>query len=194
MFFRWEYPYRLSLAGQHILLKFHTISAVRVGDGDTGHFEMMAKTIVKPDAPVFIAKNRRVKRHTGPGSGFQPPPAGFPDSAVVFIFPRRTVADRDGNIILGSERIVEVESTVTSPDNIGSLKGFEIFAGIIRVLILAVYGAFVPPVCNIIQRGGPADVIFKAIMIPARTVMGTEDVHPFPQNPGFAVRDVFIAG
>ena len=185
----------LSLDGEHIPLQLHHRATVvfqlfEAGDGGGGGG---VKPGVQPDPPVVVRQHAGVE---GELVAFFPAPyraVWVADMAQELIMPRRSVADGHPHDPHKIEGVVEVIPPVRPPAYVGGEQQPQAQL-IFRILVLEVDHALIPPVGQVVHRGGPAHVVVDAEDGRVEPVVGAVDVDPVSEHMRLAVRDVLPAG
>ena len=113
--------------------------------------------------------------------------------AQELIMPRRSVADGHPHDPHKIEGVVEVIPPVRPPAYVGGEQQPQAQL-IFRILVLEVDHALIPPVGQVVHRGGPAHVVVDAEDGRVEPVVGAVDVDPVSEHMRLAVRDVLPAG
>jgi hypothetical protein len=115
------------------------------------------------------------------------------DMAVDLIFAGGGVGHSDGDAALLVQHIIKI---ITAVGPLGHVRGVE--AGfafpVIRVVRLFIDDTFIAPVCQVVHRRGPADIVVEAEDVTVKPVVGTININPPVENVGFAVGDIFPSG
>ena len=115
------------------------------------------------------------------------------DIAVKLEFPSRGITHGHGNHALVVQHIVEIIPAVRALGHIRSIQAHTAI-GVEGILGLFIDDALIPPVTEVVHRGGPSDIVVQAISVTVEPVMRAVDIHPAVKNVGFAVRDVLPGG
>ena len=113
--------------------------------------------------------------------------------AIVFIGAGWPVRHRDGDHAPGTQDIVEVVPSVRADGHVRRVE-VALQVRVVRILVLAVNHAFIPPVAQVAHGRGPADVVARAVHVPAEKIMGSVDIDPVPEDIRFSVRHIFPVG
>ena len=115
------------------------------------------------------------------------------DVVVKLKIPRRGVAHCHPHIVRAVQGVVQVVSPVRPPDGI---RGEELHLplGVLGVPGGGVDYPLVPPVSQVLHRGGPAHIVVDAEALPLEGIVAAVDIHPISKYPGLSVGDIFIAG
>ena len=185
----------LPLDGEHIPLQLHHRAAViaqLLEAGDEGGRGRI-KPGVQPDPPVVVRQHAGVE---GELVALPPSPdsaVGIMDMAKELVFPCRGVADGHPHNPHEVKGVVEIIPPVHPPAHVGGEQQPQAQL-IFRILVLAVDHALIPPVGQVVHRGGPAHVVVDAEDGRVEPVVGTVDVDPVFKHMGLAVRDILPAG
>ena len=117
------------------------------------------------------------------------------DVAVEFVFSAGRVRDGDGDHLGPAHEIVEIEPSVRALHHI---RGCEAVRDLeprgCRVLLALEDLTFVPPVAEVVDRRGPADVVAEAEVDAVEEVVGPVDVDAPVHDVRLGVRHVLPAG
>ena len=145
------------------------------------------------EGPVPFREHRRVELGIVPGLLPQEGPVRIMDVAVILVLPGGSIAHRHGDDVLVVQHVVEVIPSVRPSGHVRGVQAL-LPAPVVRVLGLPVDHALVPPVRQVLLRGGPADVVLQAVDPAAELVMGTVDVDPPAEPMRLPVRDILPGG